>query len=170
MEFSVLCVILTEVFCVQVPGACGGKPCGQGSQAPIQEPPQATQMPAADYCYGHAGQPPSQVSALSIKHPQQMTKRIFQQFTGINAIIFYAPVLFNTLGFKNDASLYSAIITGAVNVVSTTVLIYAVDKVGRRLLLLEAGVQMFFSQVQSLQLFHRRQISKLYTSVVLPLI
>ncbi|KAL2463935.1 Sugar transport protein 13 [Forsythia ovata] len=73
--------------------------------------------------------------------------QIFQQFTGINAIMFYAPVLFATVGFGSDASLYSAVITGAVNVVSTIVSIYSVDKVGRRLLLLEAGVQMFFSQL-----------------------
>jgi len=72
--------------------------------------------------------------------------QIFQQFTGINAIMFYAPVLFNTLGFNSDASLYSAVITGAVNVLSTLVSVYSVDKVGRRLLLLEAGVQMFLSQ------------------------
>ncbi|CAN1807719.1 Sugar transport protein 13 [Linum perenne] len=52
-----------------------------------------------------------------------------------------------TLGFKSDASLYSAVITGAVNVLSTVVSIYSVDKLGRRMLLLEAGVQMFFSQV-----------------------
>ncbi|XP_028100552.1 sugar transport protein 13-like [Camellia sinensis] len=76
----------------------------------------------------------------------QCFPQIFQQFTGINAIMFYAPVLFDTLGFKNDASLYSAVITGAVNVISTVVSIYSVDKVGRRFLLLEAGVQMFLSQ------------------------
>ncbi|GAB2266599.1 Sugar transport protein 13 [Dionaea muscipula] len=76
-----------------------------------------------------------------------MALQIFQQFTGINAIMFYAPVLFNTLGFGGNASLYSAVITGAVNVLSTIVSIYSVDKVGRRMLLLEAGVQMFFSQV-----------------------
>ncbi|GAU18822.1 hypothetical protein TSUD_228120 [Trifolium subterraneum] len=57
--------------------------------------------------------------------------------------MFYAPVLFNTLGFKNDASLYSAVITGAVNVLSTVVSIYSVDKLGRRMLLLEAGVQIW---------------------------
>lgn len=61
--------------------------------------------------------------------------------------MFYAPVLFSTLGFKNDASLYSAVITGAVNVLSTVVSIYSVDKVGRRFLLLQAGVQMFFAQL-----------------------
>ncbi|XP_068651829.1 sugar transport protein MST4 isoform X2 [Aristolochia californica] len=99
--------------------------------------------------------------AQQVKHPfRNLLKRrnrpqlviaifmqIFQQFTGINAIMFYAPVLFDTLGFGSDASLYSAVITGAVNVISTVVSIYSVDKVGRRVLLLEAGVQMFFSQV-----------------------
>ncbi|KAK4405711.1 Sugar transport protein 13 [Sesamum angolense] len=73
--------------------------------------------------------------------------QIFQQFTGINAIMFYAPVLFDTVGFGSDAALYSAVITGAVNVLSTVVSIYSVDKVGRRVLLLEAGIQMFLSQV-----------------------
>ncbi|XP_074339275.1 sugar transport protein 13-like isoform X2 [Apium graveolens] len=73
--------------------------------------------------------------------------QIFQQFTGINAIMFYAPVLFDSLGFGGDASLYSAVITGAVNVLSTVVSIYLVDKVGRRALLLEAGIQMFLAQL-----------------------
>ncbi|CAL5345589.1 unnamed protein product [Camellia sinensis] len=49
--------------------------------------------------------------------------QIFQQMTGINAIMFYAPVLFQTMGFKNDASLLSAVITGTVNVVSIGVIL-----------------------------------------------
>ncbi|GAB4843415.1 Sugar transport protein mst4 [Ancistrocladus abbreviatus] len=73
--------------------------------------------------------------------------QIFQQFTGISAIVFYIPVLFNTLGFGGNASLYSAVIIGAINVLSTIVSIYSVDKLGRRILLIEAGIQMFFSQV-----------------------
>ncbi|XP_059294415.1 sugar transport protein 13-like [Lycium ferocissimum] len=73
--------------------------------------------------------------------------QIFQQFTGINAIMFYAPVLFSTLGFGSSAALYSAVITGAVNVLSTVVSVYSVDKLGRRFLLLEAGVQMLISQI-----------------------
>lgn len=73
--------------------------------------------------------------------------QIFQQFTGINAIMFYAPVLFATMGFGNNASLYAAVITGAVNVLSTVASIFVVDKLGRRMLLLEAGVQMLLSQL-----------------------
>ncbi|KAK6929985.1 Major facilitator, sugar transporter-like, partial [Dillenia turbinata] len=75
-----------------------------------------------------------------------VSMQVFQQFTGINAIMFYAPVLFQTIGFGSNASLLSSVITGLVNVLSTFVSIFAVDKVGRRVLLLQACVQMFISQ------------------------
>lgn len=71
----------------------------------------------------------------------------FQQLTGINVIMFYAPVLFKTLGFGDDASLMSAVITGSVNVLATLVSIFSVDKFGRRILFLEGGIQMFIFQV-----------------------
>ncbi|MCL7028876.1 hypothetical protein MKW94_026138 [Papaver nudicaule] len=65
---------------------------------------------------------------------------------GINAIMFYAPVLFQTFGFKNDASLLSSVIIGLVNVLSTLVSIKTVDKFGRKPLLLQACCQMFITQ------------------------
>ncbi|KAK9156203.1 LOW QUALITY PROTEIN: hypothetical protein Sjap_003683 [Stephania japonica] len=71
----------------------------------------------------------------------------FQQLTGINVIMFYAPVLFQTLGFGNDASLMSSVITGLVNVAATLVAIFVVDWYGRRPLFLEGGFQMLLSQV-----------------------
>ncbi|KAL3692918.1 hypothetical protein R1sor_006569 [Riccia sorocarpa] len=69
------------------------------------------------------------------------------QMTGINAIMFYAPVLFKTIGFGDDASLYSAVIVGGVNVLSTLVAIAVVDKWGRKILVYQAGFQMFISQI-----------------------
>lgn len=72
----------------------------------------------------------------------------FQQITGINVIMFYAPVLFKTLGFGDDAALMSAVITGVVNVLATFVSLYSVDRFGRRFLFLEGGIQMFICQVQ----------------------
>ncbi|KAL0911253.1 hypothetical protein M5K25_019380 [Dendrobium thyrsiflorum] len=71
----------------------------------------------------------------------------FQQLTGINVIMFYAPVLFKTIGFGNDASLISAIITGLVNLFSTLVSIVTVDRLGRRKLFLQGGVQMIVCQI-----------------------
>ncbi|KAL0857217.1 hypothetical protein Bca101_062371 [Brassica carinata] len=71
----------------------------------------------------------------------------FQQITGINVIMFYAPVLFKTLGFGDDASLMSAVITGVVNVLATFVSLYSADRFGRRFLFLEGGIQMFICQI-----------------------
>ncbi|KAJ8617970.1 hypothetical protein MRB53_014156 [Persea americana] len=71
----------------------------------------------------------------------------FQQFTGINVIMFYAPVLFKTVGFGNNAALASAVITGGVNSLATLVSIFSVDKFGRRLLFLEGGAQMLLCQI-----------------------
>jgi MFS family permease len=73
----------------------------------------------------------------------------FQEFTGINNILFYAPVLFQTIGFGADASLYSAVITGACLWGFTFVTILTVDRWGRRKLLLTGGLLMFISQVIS---------------------
>ncbi|KAI5649115.1 hypothetical protein M9H77_35120 [Catharanthus roseus] len=80
--------------------------------------------------------------------------QVFQQFTGINAIMFYAPVLFQTVGFKNDGSLLSSVITGLVNVLSTFVSIFTVDRFGRRKLLLQASVQMFVCNVAIGSILH----------------
>ncbi|GAB4823413.1 hypothetical protein N2152v2_010459 [Parachlorella kessleri] len=72
---------------------------------------------------------------------------IFQQFTGINAIMFYVPVLFSSLGSGKSAALLNTVIIGAVNVVSTFVSILTVDKFGRKALFLEGGIQMFLAQI-----------------------
>lgn len=99
--------------------------------------------------------------ARQVKHPfRNLMKRksrpqlviaiamqVFQQFTGINAIMFYAPVLFQTVGFKGDASLMSSAIVGSINVMSTVVSVVLVDYAGRKPLLLEACVQMLITQV-----------------------
>ena len=88
---------------------------------------------------------------LKRKYRAQLTMSIlipfFQQLTGINVIMFYAPVLFKTIGFGDDASLMSALLTGVVNVFATTVSIFTVDRVGRRKLFLQGGFQMLACQV-----------------------
>ncbi|KAF8024678.1 hypothetical protein BT93_F1759 [Corymbia citriodora subsp. variegata] len=72
---------------------------------------------------------------------------MFQQLTGINVVMFYAPVLFITIGFGNDASLMSALITGGVIVAATLISVYGTDKWGRRSLFFWGGGLMFIFQV-----------------------
>eukprot|EP00775_Hariotina_reticulata_P001911 gene1911-2244_t len=71
----------------------------------------------------------------------------FQQLTGINAIMFYAPQLFQAAGQGADAALLSSVINGAVNVISTVVAIVAVDRLGRKFLFIQGGVQMIICEV-----------------------
>ncbi|RRT48368.1 hypothetical protein B296_00023044 [Ensete ventricosum] len=71
----------------------------------------------------------------------------FQILTGINSILFYAPVLFQSMGFGGNASLYSSVMTGAVLASSTLVSIATVDRWGRRALLIGGGLQMIVCQV-----------------------
>ena len=73
--------------------------------------------------------------------------------------MFYAPVLLKILGFGNDASLMSAVITGVVNVVATLVSIFTVDKFGRRVLFLEGGAQMLICQVNYLSTIEREEVA-----------
>lgn len=75
--------------------------------------------------------------------------QVFQQVSGINAIMFYAPVLLETMGFGNSAALFSAAVTGTVNVLATLATILVVDRFGRVPLLLIGGAQMFLAQVSS---------------------
>ncbi|KAJ4773289.1 Sugar transport protein 1 [Rhynchospora pubera] len=72
---------------------------------------------------------------------------LFQQLTGINVIMFYAPVVLKTIGFGINASLLTAVITGIINVGATVVSILLVDRAGRRPLFLWGGIGMFLCQV-----------------------
>lgn len=73
----------------------------------------------------------------------------FQQVTGINIIAFYAPVLFQSVGFGSDSALIASIILGLVNLCSILVSTFVVDRSGRRFLFLAGGIQMFVCQVNA---------------------
>jgi SP family galactose:H+ symporter-like MFS transporter len=69
---------------------------------------------------------------------------VFQQITGINAIIYYADQIFASAGFATEAA--RATVTtwaiGGVNVVATLIAIAFIDQVGRRKLLLAGLIGM----------------------------
>ncbi len=61
---------------------------------------------------------------------------VFQQITGINTIIYYAPTLLSSAGLGNSAALLANVVNGAMNVLMTIVAIRLLDRSGRRPLLL----------------------------------
>ena len=89
----------------------------------------------------------------------------FQQLSGMNSILFYSPVIFQSLGFGSSASLYSSIITGSMLVVGALISMVVVDRLGRRILFIEAGIQMILSMVVvasilALKFGHGEELSK----------
>jgi sugar porter (SP) family MFS transporter len=67
---------------------------------------------------------------------------VFQQITGINTVIYYAPSLLQDAGFGNSAALLANVVNGAVNVGMTIVAVWLLDRAGRRPLLLAGTVGM----------------------------
>jgi sugar porter (SP) family MFS transporter len=60
----------------------------------------------------------------------------FNQVSGINAIIYYAPRIFEMTGLGRSSSLLSTVGIGAVNLIFTLVAVNFIDKIGRRKLML----------------------------------
>merc|ERR1712137_343376 len=70
------------------------------------------------------------------------------QLTGINAVLYYAPAIFENAGFEGaSASLIATLAVGVWNFLSTFVAIFLVDRVGRRPLLLTGLAIMVVSLV-----------------------
>ena len=61
---------------------------------------------------------------------------VFGQFSGINAIMYFAPVIFKTAGEGTDAAFRQTVTVGVVNVLFTFVAIWLVDRAGRKPLLI----------------------------------
>jgi SP family xylose:H+ symportor-like MFS transporter len=67
---------------------------------------------------------------------------ILQQLTGINAILYYAPEIFKSLGSAADVSLLETSTLGVVNLIFTLLAIRLVDKMGRKPLLYMGSIGM----------------------------
>lgn len=57
---------------------------------------------------------------------------VFQQFVGINVVLYYAPEIFRNMGSGTDTALLQTIIVGAINLSFTVVAILTVDRFGRK--------------------------------------
>uniref|UniRef100_A0A480WY25 Solute carrier family 2, facilitated glucose transporter member 8 n=1 Tax=Sus scrofa TaxID=9823 RepID=A0A480WY25_PIG len=68
---------------------------------------------------------------------------IFQQLSGINAVMFYAETIFEEAKFKESS--LASVIVGVIQVLFTAVAALVMDRAGRRVLLTLSGVVMVFS-------------------------
>jgi len=69
----------------------------------------------------------------------------FQQFVGINVVLYYAPEIFKSMGSGTDSALLQTIIVGIINLSFTVLAILTVDKFGRKPLLITGALIMAVS-------------------------
>jgi SP family xylose:H+ symportor-like MFS transporter len=72
---------------------------------------------------------------------------VFQQFVGINVVLYYATDIFKGMGMTTNASLFQTIIVGAVNLTFTVVAILTVDRFGRKPLQIIGALVMAVSMI-----------------------
>lgn len=65
---------------------------------------------------------------------------VFQQIVGINAVLYYAPRIFESLGMGDP--MFQTVLMGVVNISFTLVAIFTVEKLGRRPLLITGSLGM----------------------------
>ncbi|KAF7724349.1 hypothetical protein EC973_001137 [Apophysomyces ossiformis] len=69
--------------------------------------------------------------------------QIFQQFTGINSIMYYAPKIFKQAGIgSNSATLIASGVNGVLNMLATIPAVLFLDRLGRRLTLISGSILM----------------------------
>lgn len=70
---------------------------------------------------------------------------VFQQFVGINTIIYYAPTTLTNVGFAKTSAIYANLIIGVINVGMTLLAIRLIDRWGRKPLLFAGAAGMVIS-------------------------
>jgi SP family xylose:H+ symportor-like MFS transporter len=72
---------------------------------------------------------------------------VFQQFVGINAVLYYAPLMFQNMGASTQTALLQTVVVGSANVVFTLIAIYTVDSWGRKPLLITGALIMAVAMI-----------------------
>jgi MFS transporter, SP family, xylose:H+ symportor len=72
---------------------------------------------------------------------------VFQQFVGINVVLYYAANIFRNMGASTNSSFLQTIIVGLVNLTFTILAIFTVDKFGRKPLMIIGALGMAVSMI-----------------------
>ena len=67
---------------------------------------------------------------------------MFNQFTGINVVMYYSSNIFISAGFSADSALAQSILVGVTNLLFTVIAMMLIDKIGRKLMLLIGALGM----------------------------
>ncbi len=70
---------------------------------------------------------------------------VFNQLSGINVIMYYAPMIFERAGASTNSAMLQAVAVGVTNMLFTIIAMFFIDRFGRKTLLLIGAVGMFLS-------------------------
>lgn len=96
--------------------------------------------------------------------------QVFQQFVGINTVMYYSPTIVQLAGFaSNQTALLLSLVTSGLNALGSIVSIYFIDRTGRRKLLIISLIGLIVSLGLLSAVFqqtttHSPHVSKLETS------
>jgi MFS transporter, SP family, arabinose:H+ symporter len=93
---------------------------------------------------------------------------VFQQWCGINVIFNYAQEIFASAGYSVSDILFNIVITGSVNLIFTFIGMFAVDKIGRKALMLlgSGGLAAVFAIIGGMYFYHLQGLPLLIMVVV----
>ncbi len=72
---------------------------------------------------------------------------IFQQFVGVNTVIYFSPTILTYTGLHANGAITQAVSVGITNVVFTVIAVLLLDRIGRRVLLLIGTVGLVIALV-----------------------
>jgi len=91
----------------------------------------------------------------------------FNQLSGINFVIYYAPRIFEAAGFGSEDSLLSTAGIGIANLVFTMLGIYLIDRAGRKTLMLVGSIGYIFSLFMVSRAFFQEDFDSLAVPIYL---
>jgi sugar porter (SP) family MFS transporter len=108
---------------------------------------------------------------FSKKHSFQVMLAVlfafFNQLSGINAIIYYAPRIFEMTGLGKDSALLSSAGIGLVNLIFTMVGLTLIDRVGRRKLMLIGSFGLIITLGLVAQAFYTESFNGIFVPICL---
>ncbi len=84
---------------------------------------------------------------------------MFNQFSGINAILYFAPRIFELSGFSAADSFFQSVMIGVTNAVFTILGLVIIDKVGRKKLLIAGSIGMCICLLLVARIFYLQDLS-----------
>ncbi len=91
---------------------------------------------------------------------------IIQQITGINAILFYAPTIFEQSGVGTNAAFAQAVLVGIIQLIFTIIAMNTIDRFGRKPLLLAGLAGVVISMLLTAYGFHKAEYTLTNESIL----